>query len=98
MQEVCVPWLWYCNASSFIFPTSWRKFAEMDQTLQLNWKSSTNYLIIVCEWATEYPSVWGPIQQITLEACKEFWKKKRSYCARLQMFAEHIVGIFQDWA
>lgn len=71
----------------------------MHQALQLNWKPSTNYLITACEWATEYPSVWGPIQQTTLEACKESWKKKKkSYCARLQMFAEHIVGIFQDWA
>lgn len=70
----------------------------MDQALQLNWKSSTNYLIIACEWAIEYLNVWGPIQQGTLQACKESWKKIEVILQGCKYFAEHTVGILQDWA
>lgn len=38
----------------------------MDQALQVNWKSITNYLIMINEWAKEYLSVWGLIQQSML--------------------------------
>lgn len=57
MQVLSVSRPWYSNASSFILPISWRKFTEIDQDLQLNWKSNTNYLIIACEWTKEYLGV-----------------------------------------
>lgn len=41
----------------------WRMTAEMDQALQVNWKSGINYLIAVHEWTEKYLGLWGPIQQ-----------------------------------
>lgn len=44
------------------------------------------------------PKCLGPNPTNHFGGVQRVLEKKRNYCARLQMFAEHIVGIFQYWA